>query len=120
LADPELDSLFHDLLASNRGPGYGISVIATAPDLSIIDVDLRFISGRNYCCAEPGCHLPSNTDRLVQLAADRSIHLPESLTIRWHCRVEQGAHLECLKSFGLLTETDAYEFESLSTGRAAS
>ena len=107
---PELDSLFHELLASNRGPGYGISVLAAAPDLSVIEVDLRFIAGRSYCCAEPGCHVGLDNRKLLRLATERSVPLPESVTIRWHCHVEEGARLEVLKSFGLPAESKAYDF----------
>jgi hypothetical protein len=113
LVNPELDNLFRDLLASNRGPGYGVSVIGAAHDLSVIDVDLRFIAGRTYCCAEPGCHLPLDKEarRLRSLAAERAIRLPEAMTIRWHCHVEEGAKLECHKSLGLPAESKAYDFE---------
>lgn len=110
---PELDNLFHDLLASNRGPGYGVYVIGAASDLSVIDVDLRFIAGRTYCCAEPGCHVPCDKaqQRLRRLAAERAIRLPDALTVRWHCHVEEGAKLECLKPLGLPAESEAYDFE---------
>jgi hypothetical protein len=112
LVNPELDSLFRDLLAANRGPGYGVSLIGAAPDLSVIDVDLRFIAGQTYCCAEPGCHLPFDKEqrRVRQLAAERAIQLPEALTVRWHCHVEEGAKLECHKSFRLPVESKAYDF----------
>lgn len=113
MAYPELDKLFRDLLASNRGPGYGVSVIAAAADLSLIDVDLRFMAGRTYCCAEPGCHLPSDKDqhRLRRLAAERGIRLPEAVTVRWYCHVEEGVKLECHKPLGLPAESNAYDFQ---------
>jgi hypothetical protein len=117
LASPELDNLFRDLLASNRHrpqgdavdcdrPVYVVSVIGAAPDLSVIDVDLRFIAGRTYCCAEPGCHVPFDKEqhRLRRLAAERAIQLPQAMTVRWHCHVEEGAKLECLKALGLPLE----------------
>jgi hypothetical protein len=111
---PELDSLFRELLASNRGPGYGISVLAATPDLSVIDVDFRFLAGRSYCCAEPGCHLDHSGGRLLRLAKERSIPLPNGVTVRWHCYVEQGARLECMKFLRLPTESEAYDFEYVS------
>ena len=112
MANSELDNLFRDLLASNRGPGYGASVTGAAPDLSMIDVDLRFIAGRTYCCAEPGCHVPFDKaqHRLHRLAAERGIRLPEAVTVRWHCHVEEGAKLECHKPLGLPAESKAYDF----------
>ena len=67
---PELETLFRDLLASNRGPGYGVSVLGATPDLSVIDVSLRFIAGRTYCCAEPGCHLPPDSGRSAIVHGD--------------------------------------------------
>lgn len=109
----ELDNLFRDLLASNRGPGYGVAVIGAAPDLSVIDVDLRFIAGRTYCCAEPGCHVPFDKEqqRLRRLAAERAIELPDALTVRWHCHVEEGAKLECHRHLASPAESKAYDFE---------
>ena len=120
MAYPELDNLFRDLLASNRGPGYGVSVIGASPDLSVIDVDLRFIAGRSYCCAEPGCHLGLDNGKLLRLAAERCVPLPDSVTVRWHCHVEQGARLEVMTSFGLPVESEPYDFvESVHGGSAA-
>lgn len=111
VAYPELDQLFRDLLASNRGPGYGVTVLGAASDLSLIDVDLRFLAGRSYCCAEPGCHLPRDNTKLLRLAAERSIPVPESVRVRWHCHVEHGTGLECRKRFGLPAVSEAYKFD---------
>ena len=116
---PELDSLFRELLATNLGPGYGLSVVRVAADLSVVDVELRLLAGRTYCCAEPGCHLPRGIMRLVRLAAQRSIGLPESVIVRWHCHVERGAKLECRRQLALSVESDAYEFEATSGGPTA-
>jgi hypothetical protein len=118
LAYPKLDNLFRELLATNRGPGYGISVVAATSDLSSIEVDLRFLSGRTYCCGEPGCHLPSNIDRIIKLAANSSILLPASAVIHWHCFVEEGVLFESMKSLGLPLESKAYNFDARSGGRA--
>lgn len=114
---PELDNLFRDLLSRNRGPGYGVSVIDATADHSTIIVELRFLAGQDYCCAEGSCHVPRSNERLVRLAAERSIHLPDSVVVRWRCRVEKGARLQCMKSFGLPTESDGYEFEATYGGR---
>jgi hypothetical protein len=119
LATSDVYSLFRDLLSTNRGPGYGISILRVGPDLSSIDVGLRFIAGRTYCCGEPGCHLPRDTERLIQLAAVRSISLPESVVVHWHCFVEEGARFECMKSLGLPLESKAYSFKATSGGRVA-
>jgi hypothetical protein len=119
LANPELDNLFRNLLASNRGPGYGVSVTGAAADLSVIDVELRFIAGRSYCCAEPGCHVGLDNAKLLRLAAQRSVPLPESVTVRWHCHVAQGARLEVMKSFGRPVESEAYDFVEIVQGGSA-
>ena len=110
---PELNELFQELLASNGGSGYGISVTGAAPDLSTIDVEFRFLAGRIYCCAEPGCHLPWNSERLLRLAAERSIHLPDDVRVQWHCVVEEGACLECLAALRIPTESRGYEFDAV-------
>jgi len=107
---PNLDNVFRDLFSFNRGPGYRISVTDAAPDLSVINVEFRFLAGHSYCCAEPGCHLPRNCERLVRLAAERSIRLPDDLIVCWHCVVEEGASLECRRS---PTVTNAYEFDAV-------
>ena len=113
MENPEIESLFCDLLASNHGPGYFISILSASRDRSVIDVELRFVAGRTYCCAEPGCHLPSDTgqQRLHLLAAERGIKMPEAVTVRWHCHVEEGAKLEHLAKLGLPVESKAYDFE---------
>ncbi len=119
---PDLDNLFRDLLASNRGPGYAVSVIRAASDLSVIDVELRFIAGRTYCCAEPGCHMPFDREqkRLHRLAAERAISLPESVTVRWHCHVELGVILGGSSRSGATPrESQAYNFEVAYGGAAA-
>lgn len=109
MIDPELDNLFRDLLASNSGPGYGVAVRGVTPDRFLIEVEVRFLAGRSYCCAEPFCHLPWNTARLLELAAERGVELPESVVVGWHCYVEAGARLEVLECFGLPAESAAYD-----------
>lgn len=116
LPNPELENLLRELLATNCGPGYGISVLSAAADLSVIDVELRFIAGRTYCCAEPGCHLPRSNSMLVSLAAERGLRLPDSVAVRWHCHVDRGALLQSMKSLGLPIESEAYEFEAIRGG----
>lgn len=116
----ELESLFRDLLSSNRGLRYGVSVLGATPDLSVIDVELCFLAGRTYCCAEPGCHLPSDSgqERLRRLAAEGAVALPELVTVHWHCHVERGARLACLTKLGLPAESEAYDFEVVYSGGA--
>jgi hypothetical protein len=97
-----IEALINELLAENRSPGYGIAVRNVANDPPTIDVECRFLSGRTYCCAEPGCHLPRDLSRLPMLFG---------FTIRWHCIVERGAQLKCLETFGLPLDSDGYEYE---------
>ncbi len=80
-----------------------------ATHLSEILVDLRFAQGRTYCCAEPSCHLPASHRKLIQLAAERSITIPETVIVHWHCHVEAGAKLESLAKLGLPLESQAYD-----------
>src|SRR4051794_11561366 len=98
----EIETMIRELLAANNSPGYGITVCDAASDPPTIDVDFRFLFGRTYCCAEPGCHLPRDLSRLPRLAG---------IVIRWHCRVEDGAKLKCREQLGLPLESEAYEFE---------
>jgi hypothetical protein len=107
----ELNPLFSELLATNSGPGYVISVVGASPDLSAIDVELRLLSERTYCCAEPGCHLPRDHHRLRQLAANQGIALPESLVVRWKVRVERGAKVQSLALVGLEVSSEEYVYE---------
>jgi hypothetical protein len=104
---PEIEALINDLLAANDSPGYGITVRNIASDPPTIDVEFRFLSGRTYCCAEPGCHLPRDLSRLPLLAG---------FTIRWHCIVEQGAQLKCLAALGLPLNSPGYEYEFATGG----
>ena len=112
----QLDKLFHEYFTSPRRPRYGISVTDAAPDLSTIHVELRFLKDHSYCCAQPDCHIPHKSDRLIRLAAEHSIHLPEGVAIHWHCIIEEGARLQCLSALGRSTECKSYEFDHVTGG----
>ena len=45
----EFQSLLVDLLAGNRGPGFGIEVTAVGAGLSHVNVTLTFVAGRRGC-----------------------------------------------------------------------
>lgn len=66
-------------------------------DLDEIDVELRFLSGKTYCCAEPGCHLPARSrawwQRLRQVLRAAKLN-PPSLAIRIRGTVKNGTLLE--------------------------
>jgi hypothetical protein len=112
----QLDNLFIELMASNRGPGYAIKFLNATDDLSVINVELRFVTGRVYCCGEPSCHLPSNNGRLLAIAAQHGVPLPEAVIVRWHCYVEQGSRFEVNKAFRLPEENTAYDYFEERTG----
>jgi hypothetical protein len=107
----ELTDVFVELLRNDRAPEYGVKVTDAAEDLSHLDVEIVFLAGKTYCCAEPMCHLPRDSKRLMKLAAIRSISIPEDSTIKWHFRIEAGARLECLQALGLPLESKAYQFD---------
>jgi hypothetical protein len=102
LTKQQVEALIRERLAHNNSPGYGITVVDISPDARNIDIDLRFLSGRTYCCAEPGCHLPNDLARLPALA---------DFTIRWHCIVERGARLKCNEVLRLPLEDDGYQYD---------
>jgi hypothetical protein len=103
-----LTDVFLQLLSGNRNPGYGIKVVDAAADLSRIDVEIVFLAGRTYCCFESGCQLPRDSKRLVELAAVKSITIPEQVTVNWHFRIEDGAKHDCS---GWMLASSAYEYD---------
>lgn len=109
-----LESALREFLSRNHSPGYRVTVTHVESDGSAADVTLVFESGKTYCCAEPFCHVPSKLGEFIRFASERSVLLPESFVIRWHCRVEQGAKLEVLRAFGRPIECDAYEYDAMS------
>ncbi len=111
-----LDTIFSELLRSPRGPRYGVTVKDAASDLSEIYVELRFLAGRSYCCAEPSCHIPSTCKQLVALAEQHALRVPDDVRVYWHCVVEEGARLQVLNSFGVSPETKAYAFDFITSG----
>jgi hypothetical protein len=99
---PEIEATIREVLSANNSPGYGITVADVSTDPPTIDVDIHFLSGCTYCCAEPGCHLPHDLSLLPALSG---------FTIHWHFRVEQGARLKSNAPLGLPLESAGYEFE---------
>ncbi len=96
------EKLIRDLLSANRSPGYGIEILGESANPRTIEVRLRFLAGKTYCCAEPGCHLPFVSPKGGPL---------EHTTILWRCQVEKSARLESLAALGLPLETNGYEYE---------
>ena len=102
----KIEYLIREALAANRGPGYEIAVTDVAANMSTVDVELRFLSGRIYCCAEPGCHIP----RLETVF--RSCEIPQGCQIRWHCKVEKGLALSAMRRLGCRLKAKAMTFYS--------
>lgn len=98
----ELEAIIRERLSANKSHGYGIAVVDVATNPPTVDVELRFLSGQTYCCAEPGCHIPDDIARHPQLAG---------FTIRWHCVVERNAKLNSSKALGRPLEQDGYEYD---------
>lgn len=96
------EKMIRDLMSANRSPGYEIAVLRVTANPPTIEVRLRFLAGKKYCCAEPGCHLPVMSPKGGPL---------EHTTILWRCQVEKGARLESLAALGLPLETEGYEYE---------
>jgi hypothetical protein len=106
-----LDEIFEQFFAGNRSPGYGVSVTAVSPDGATIDLRVTFLSGREYCCAEPGCHF--GWARLRRIANSRGIEFPSPLTVRWHGVVEKGARLSANVRAGGPAESAGYEYDEV-------
>ena len=116
----QLNDLFTDLLASNRGPGYGVEVTGTTADASVVEVKITFLAGKTYCCSEPFCHVRRDAARVLRFAAGRGIPLPEGIEIRWHFVVEAGTLLTCNKASGLPErEVERREFDAVSRSSGA-
>lgn len=112
----ELESILIEYLGAKSPSRFGVTLVHATPDCSMIDVELRFLSGETYCCSEPGCHLPRHCDGLIDFAAERSVVLPRRMTVHWHCIIEAGARMECNRAMGLPFESEAYEFDDVSGG----
>lgn len=108
-----LDQPLQAWLHTPRAPRHTVFATDAEPDLSTLYVELRFLSGRSYCCLETDCHLPRRCDRLIRLAAEQAIHLPDNVTVRWHCVVEPHVYLQ---SIGSWTGPLPQEFEDVSGG----
>ena len=112
----ELLGVLRKYLSSNRGgPHYGILVDEVSPDQHTVTLTLTFMSGVQYCCAEPGCHFglmdSRSWQRLHGLIEEAGLKMPSPLTVVLRGVVEQGARLTVMRQFGLPEEQEAYEYE---------
>lgn len=99
----DISAVITALLAKNRGPDPYNPDVRQPPDYGIaatfddgsIDLTFTFRSGSAYCCQEWGCHLGFTLgERWVKLRealSSRSIPVPDRLTLRLRCIVEDGA-----------------------------
>lgn len=74
------------------------------------ELEMRFRTGLEYCCSEPGCHVPTNScdwwDRLrsaLALVRDRT---PGPMSVRTKVVVERGARLQVLSALSLPIESE--------------
>lgn len=76
------------------------------------EIELRFQAGTSYCCAEPGCFLPTYSrawwTRLREALRDHCDREPPPFTMIVHGVVESGAVLESLASLGMPTHSAVY------------
>ncbi len=79
-----------------------------------IALELRFESRRHYCCAEPGCHLPTHDHgwwkSLRKHLANYSDRNPPPMILKIRGAVEAGARLQCNASLGIPALSPAYTF----------
>lgn len=79
-----------------------------------VELEIRFSAGATYCCAEPGCHLPTHAStwwrHLRRELKDANIDPPE-LTVQIHGVVEEGALLNVLRAMGMSASSTAYEYD---------
>jgi hypothetical protein len=78
-----------------------------------VDVEIRFLTGQKYCCAEFGCHLPRHSDALIALSPS----FPANLQIRWHCCVEKGAFIASQGEASIYVESEAYDYVHITARR---
>lgn len=110
---PELEAVFRECMASNRDPGYVISVTSAAADYSTIELSVTFQGGRSYCCGEPDCHFGPIWQKLRRIADNHGLQLPSPLTVRFHGIVEAGARFRVNSVFGTPEESTAYEYDEV-------
>jgi hypothetical protein len=79
-----------------------------------IEIELRFVSGVRYCCAEPECHLGlgerSWWAQLRSRLRDSTDRDPPPLSLPVRGVVEDGAVLESLQAVGLPARSPGYVF----------
>ena len=102
----DLTEVFSRLLSRNLNrPDYGICASSPSDGASQVDLVLTFKSGAAYCCAEPGCHLPTFNprfwERLRAQFQDAGYTEPSfPMTLRITGIVEDGAILGAVAETG--------------------
>ncbi|MBX3359581.1 MAG: hypothetical protein KF745_14275 [Phycisphaeraceae bacterium] len=90
-------------------------VISVSPSGNRFELELRFQSGTTYCCAEPGCFLPtfcrSWWKQLRETLLELSDRDPPPLSLVLHGVVEHGACLQDRQVFGLPVKSRAYTYK---------
>lgn len=91
-----------------------ISIIAVSQNGLKIEIGLRFERGSRYCCAEPGCFIPSfdrqwwsRVREHLRAVTERE---PPPMTLEINGIVEDGALLRVLAGLGLPEESSGYSY----------
>jgi hypothetical protein len=91
-------------------------LLSISPRGTKIELELRFLAGKRYCCAEWGCFLPAFDKRwwtrLREGLQESTERIPPPLTLLVHGVVEEGAGLRVLKCIGLSMLSEAYSYRS--------
>lgn len=117
----ELESALRGFFATNitretgAKPDYGIRVLEVRNGGRDVHVEFRFLSGREYCCFEFGCHCTlyeaRGWQRLRELLTAEGAD-PPPLKVQFHVIVEHGALGLFLRRWTGNVVSDGYAYES--------
>jgi len=115
-----VETVIRRFLAGNRGvDGASPPYLIDDADLSehgVLSFTMRFVSGKRYCCVEPGCHLGFQSTRgwarLRHNAKETEVLLPQPLRARVRIVAEAGAIFTVLERLGVRHDKrEEYEVE---------
>jgi hypothetical protein len=109
-----LTAAFRDACADRHGREAPIITVLAANDGGIrLEVELRFRSGRRYCCTESQCHLGASRrwwQKVREHLRDVSDRDPPPISLSVTGVVEPGALFESHRSLGMPEASDAYTY----------
>jgi hypothetical protein len=92
-----------------------VNVIAVSRTGMRAEIEIRFRAGERYCCAEPGCFMPTFSRdwwcRLRESLRASAGREPPPMVIKVLGVVEEGALLQVLQLLGLPEASCAYNYE---------